>query len=85
MKKSTIVILAVIAVIAVWAVTGYNGLVKADEAVNTAWSNVENQYQRRADLIPNLVNTVKGYAAHEKETLDAFACTAVVGCSTGKN
>ena len=71
MKKSTIVILAVIAVIAVWAVTGYNGLVKADEAVSTAWSNVENQYQRRADLIPNLVNTVKGYAAHEKETLDA--------------
>ena len=71
MKKSAIVILAVIAVVAVWAVTGYNGLVKADEAVSTAWSNVENQYQRRADLIPNLVNTVKGYAAHEKETLDA--------------
>ena len=71
MKKSSIVILAIIAVIAVWAVTGYNGLVKADEAVSTAWSNVENQYQRRADLIPNLVNTVKGYAAHEKETLDA--------------
>ena len=71
MKKSTIIILAVIAVVAVWAVTGYNRLVKADEAVSTAWSNVENQYQRRADLIPNLVNTVKGYAAHEKETLDA--------------
>ena len=71
MKKSTIIILAVITVIAVWAVTGYNRLVKADEAVSTAWSNVENQYQRRADLIPNLVNTVKGYAAHEKETLDA--------------
>ncbi len=71
MKKSTIVILVVIAIVAVWAVTGYNGLVKADEAVSTAWSNVENQYQRRADLIPNLVNTVKGYAAHEKETLDA--------------
>lgn len=71
MKKSTIIILAVIAVIAVWVVTGYNRLVKADEAVSTAWSNVENQYQRRADLIPNLVNTVKGYAAHEKETLDA--------------
>ena len=71
MKKSTIIILAVIAVVAVWAVTGYNRLVKADEAVSTAWSNVENQYQRRADLIPNLVNTVRGYAAHEKETLDA--------------
>lgn len=70
MKKSTIVILAVIAVAAIWAITGYNGLVKADEAVSTAWSNVENQYQRRADLIPNLVNTVKGYASHEKETLD---------------
>ena len=67
MKKSTIIIL----VVAVWAIRGYNSLVAADEAVGTAWSNVENQYQRRADLIPNLVNTVKGYAAHEKETLDA--------------
>lgn len=71
MKKSTIIILVVVVIAAVWAVTGYNGLVKADEAVSNAWSNVENQYQRRADLIPNLVNTVKGYAAHEKETLDA--------------
>lgn len=71
MKKSTIIILVVVAVVAVWAMTGYNGLVKADEAVSNAWSNVENQYQRRADLIPNLVNTVKGYASHEKETLDA--------------
>ena len=71
MKKSTIIILALLAVKVIWCITGYNGLVKADEAVSTAWSNVENQYQRRADLIPNLVNTVKGYAAHEKETLDA--------------
>ena len=71
MKKSTIIIIVIIAVVAIWAVTGYNGLVKSDEAVSTAWSNVENQYQRRADLIPNLVNTVKGYASHEKETLDA--------------
>lgn len=50
---------------------GYNTMVEKDEAVSHAWSNVENQYQRRADLIPNLVNTVKGYAAHEKETLEA--------------
>ena len=71
MKKSTIIVLVIIAVVAIWGITGYNGLVKADEAVSTAWSNVENQYQRRADLIPNLVNTVKGYAEHEKETLDA--------------
>lgn len=46
-------------------------MVTLDEQVGTAWSNVENQYQRRTDLIPNLVNTVKGYATHEKETFDA--------------
>lgn len=71
MKKSTIIIIAAIAIIAIGAISGYNGLVKMDESVSTAWSNVENQYQRRSDLIPNLVNTVKGYAAHEKETFQA--------------
>lgn len=49
----------------------YNALVDLDESVNASWAEVENQYQRRADLIPNLVATVKGYAAHEKETLQA--------------
>ena len=71
MKKSTIILIAVVAIAAIWGISAYNGLVKMEESVNTAWSNVENQYQRRADLIPNLVNTVKGYAAHEKETLEA--------------
>ena len=46
-------------------------MVEADENINAQWAKVENQYQRRADLVPNLVNTVKGYAAHESETLEA--------------
>jgi LemA protein len=71
MKRSTIIIIAVVAVIAIWAVSMYNGLVTMDENVNSQWANVETQYQRRADLIPNLVNTVKGYASHEKETLES--------------
>jgi LemA protein len=48
----------------------YNTLVTMDEGVEGQWAQVENVYQRRADLIPNLVNTVKGYAAHERETLE---------------
>ena len=68
MKKSTIIILAVVAVVVLWAVGAYNGLVSKQESVSEAWANVETVYQRRADLVPNLVNTVKGYASHEQET-----------------
>lgn len=71
MKKTGIIVIAVVILLAIFCISSYNSMVSQDEAVGTAWSNVENQYQRRADLIPNLVNTVKGYAAHEKETFDA--------------
>ncbi len=53
-----------------WVKNGYNGLVTSQESVEQSWANVESQYQRRADLIPNLVETVKGYAKHEQETLE---------------
>lgn len=73
MKKSHI-ILIVIAVIILsiffWFKNTYNGMVTMQENVSAQWSNVENQYQRRLDLIPNLVNTVKGYAEHEQNTLN---------------
>ena len=63
-------IVALIILIGGWLMKGYNGMVNEDENVNLQWSEVENQYQRRLDLIPNLVNVVKGYASHEKETLE---------------
>ena len=73
MNKKTltwIVVLGVLAIAIIWGVGRYNAIITAEENVNTAWSQVENQYQRRADLIPNLVETVKGYAAHESATLE---------------
>ena len=68
-NKRLWIILGIVAVVVVWAVSGYNGLVSGDENVGKAWANVESAYQRRSDLIPNLVNTVKGYAEHEQQTL----------------
>jgi LemA protein len=69
--KKNLIIIGVIVAIGLWIMGMYNSMVKMDEKVSAQWANVETSYQRRADLIPNLVNTVKGYAAHEKETLEA--------------
>ncbi|MDD6006206.1 MAG: LemA family protein [Bacteroidales bacterium] len=70
MKKSVIILIAIVVALGIWLMTSYNGMMSKNEEVSKAWSNVETQYQRRADLIPNLVNTVKGYAEHEKSTLE---------------
>ena len=73
MKKGLIGIIIAAAIVLgafIWVKNGYNKMVVSDENVQAAWSQVENVYQRRADLIPNLVATVKGYAAHEAQTLE---------------
>ncbi len=87
MKKGLIVSLSIvgaiflfIVIIVLWAISSYNNLVTLNESVNQSWSQVENQYQRRADLIPNLVNTVKGYANFERGVLtDVTNARASVG------
>ena len=68
MKKGTIGIIAVVAIIVMYAISAYNGMVNDQESATTALANVQSAYQRRADLIPNLVEVVKGYAKHEEET-----------------
>ncbi len=77
MNKNLLVVLGVIIAVAViaggWIVSGYNRVVTMDENVKTAWAQVENQLKRRYDLIPNLVETVKGYATHERELFEHLA------------
>lgn len=70
-NKGLIITIVVVVLVALWGISSYNGLVSMDENVSNQWANVETQYQRRSDLIPNLVNTVKGYAKHESETLES--------------
>lgn len=69
-NKTLIAIIVAIVLVALWAVSAYNGMVVAEEEATTSFANLQSTYQRRADLIPNLVETVKGYASHEKETLE---------------
>ena len=70
LSKSTIGIIAAMVIVALWASSAYNSMVGEQEKATTAFANVQSAYQRRADLIPNLVEVVKGYASHEKETLE---------------
>ncbi len=69
MKK--IIFMAIVALFSMTSCSTYNNMITKEEGVKSAWSNIETQYQRRADLIPNLVSTVKGYAEHEQNTLNA--------------
>jgi LemA protein len=71
MGKATIGVIVVVGLLGLWAVAGYNRLVRLDQGVQGQWAEVENVYQRRADLVPNLVETVKGAANFEKSTLTA--------------
>lgn len=74
MKRGYVVLIVIVAVVLVlffWIKGMYNSMVRMDEGVSSAWAQVENVYQRRADLVPNLVATVKGYVEHESSTLEA--------------
>ena len=71
MKKTGIIIAIIVGIILIWGIGAYNGFVKKQEAMTTAWGQVENVYQRRADLVPNLVALVKNYSEYEQGTLIA--------------
>lgn len=75
----------VLVLLVLWGISKYNGLVDIDQNVKSQWSQVENQYQRRSDLIPNLVNVVKGYATHERETLEGVITARSKATSTTIN
>jgi LemA protein len=71
MTIALILIAVVVVLLIIWLITAYNGLIRRRNQIENAWSQIDVQLKRRLDLIPNLVETVKGYAAHERETLDA--------------
>ena len=71
MTIALILIAVVVVLLIIWLITAYNGLIRRRNQIENAWSQIDVQLKRRLDLIPNLVETVKGYASHERETLDA--------------
>ena len=85
MKKIGIIIVVIVAVILIWGVGTYNGFVKKQETMTTAWGQVENVYQRRADLVPNLVALVKNYAEYEQGTLIAVTEARAKAAATTVN
>ena len=85
MKKNSIILIAALAVVVIWSISAYNGMVTSEEQATTAWGNVQSTYQRRADLIPNLVEVVKGYASHEKETLEGVISARAKATSINVN
>lgn len=86
MKNTTAIVLIIVGILIFFqGCSSYNGFVDKEENVNNAWAKVESSYQRRADLIPNLVNTVKGYAAHESETLEAVVSARAKATQTTIN
>ncbi|NTV40035.1 MAG: LemA family protein [Demequinaceae bacterium] len=80
-----IIILAVLAVVALWAVAQYNGLVRLRNLVQESWKQIDVELQRRHDLIPNLVETVKGYAKHESATLEAVTAARTAAATPGSS
>ena len=85
MKKTWIIIVIIVGVILIWGIGTYNGFVKKQEAMTTAWGQVENVYQRRADLVPNLVALVKNYAEYEQGTLIAVTEARAKAANTTVN
>jgi len=85
LSKNTMIIGAVVAVLVLWGISAYNGMVKVEEQATTEWAKVQSAYQRRADLIPNLVEVVKGYASHEKETLEGVVNARAKATSVNVN
>src|SRR4029078_1248502 len=80
-----IAIIVILLIVGLWAVGAYNGLVKLRNLVQEAWHQIDTELQRRHDLIPNLVETVKGYAAHERETFEAVTQARAAAAAPGSS